>query len=156
MVLNRKELVKQIEHVLAPRGYLKRGPAWYRHFPETILVLDLQKSDYGGQFYINLGVTLPELCESEYPAENHCDVRMRLGGAFSDRPYVAKVFDLENATFGNNDREKAIQELIAYGADWLEKFSSKQAIVNQIKQSEDICCHTTLKLKRFLNLPIEG
>lgn len=155
MVLNRKELVKQIDQILAPRNYHKQGPAWYRRFPETILVLDLQKSEYGGQFYVNLGVTLPELCGSEYPKENHCEVRMRLESAFPDYYRVLEVFDLERAAFRENDRETAITELIAYGADWLENFFSKEALVNQIKQSKSISCRTTLKLKRLLNLPIE-
>lgn len=59
-------------------GLVKRSGSWYANNPETILVINLQKSQYGDSYYINVGLWLNALETQEFPKEHHCHIRTRL------------------------------------------------------------------------------
>jgi hypothetical protein len=59
-------------------GFTKKSGSWYRRSSETIVVLNLQKSQYGPQYYVNVGLWLLGIGPEEAPKENHCHVRTRL------------------------------------------------------------------------------
>jgi hypothetical protein len=60
-------------------GFRKQSDTWYLDCPETILVANLQRSDYSEKYYINFGVWVKAIDESVVPKENHCHIRIRLG-----------------------------------------------------------------------------
>jgi hypothetical protein len=59
-------------------GFTKRSGSWYRRQADTISVLNLQKSQYGPSYYVNLGVWLSPLGDSGSPPPHHCHVQTRL------------------------------------------------------------------------------
>ena len=59
-------------------GCSKKAGSWYRRSAETIVVLNLQKSQYGLQYYVNVGLWLLGLDQVETPKERHCPIRTRL------------------------------------------------------------------------------
>lgn len=60
-------------------GFTKKSGSWYRRSSETIVVLNLQESQYGPQYYVNVALWLLGIGpEEEAPKENHCHVRTRL------------------------------------------------------------------------------
>src|SRR4051812_3354033 len=75
------ESQSSIEQVIAerlkPLGYLKRATTWHRERDQLISVLNLQKSQWGEGWYINLGVYLRALGDEERPPEARCHVRCR-------------------------------------------------------------------------------
>jgi hypothetical protein len=73
----RKVLEGRIASVLKPLGYGKSGATWHRDQGNVISVVNLQKSQWGDDFYLNLGVYLKQLGTEERPAESHCHVRCR-------------------------------------------------------------------------------
>jgi hypothetical protein len=60
-------------------GYSKKSGSWYRRNPETIIVLNLQKSQYGPKYYINVALWLRALGDEEAPKVNKCQIQTRLG-----------------------------------------------------------------------------
>ncbi|MEI7728028.1 MAG: DUF4304 domain-containing protein [Verrucomicrobiota bacterium] len=160
MITNQKKLEEIIDGVLKPFGFIKRRSAWYRHYPETVLVLDLQKSDYGGQYYVNLAVSIRELNRQEYPREEHCHINIRLDRVAGDRETVHKVFDLENRTLTDDERRQHILEIIGKGSQWLEALSTLRTITWQLSKNESLRNRTTIQARRFLNinslLPTDG
>src|SRR5690349_18200872 len=59
-------------------GCAKKSGSWYRRSDETIVVLNLQKSNYGTAYYVNVALWLLALGEVDAPKENKCHVRTRL------------------------------------------------------------------------------
>src|SRR4051794_24856767 len=64
-------------------GWEKKSGAWYRHRDEVVAVVDLQKSQYGPQYYVNVGFWLRELGDERYPKTWKSHVQVRLGSLLS-------------------------------------------------------------------------
>jgi hypothetical protein len=74
-------------------GFSKKSGTWYLRSPETIFVLNLQKSQYGPEYYVNVALWLRVLGEEEAHKENKCQIRTRLTQLV--QPYVeARLTDL--------------------------------------------------------------
>lgn len=72
-------------------GFVKHSGCWYRRGSDVLSVLELQKSQYGQTFYVNVGWWLLGLGEHQAPKMRECHVRLRAGSLL---PSVAS--DLEN------------------------------------------------------------
>ncbi len=92
-------------------GYSKESGSWYRRRAETIVVLNLQKSQYALRYYVNVALWLLALGQSEAPKEHHCHVRTRLDDlvppAMEGR--LTELLDLESLI----DEETRREELLA-------------------------------------------
>jgi len=71
-----------LESAIAPlmksAGFSKKGRTWWRAHAEAIDVLNLQKSEFGDQLYVNLAVYLRELGAEDRPPQHRCHLRARL------------------------------------------------------------------------------
>lgn len=108
--MNTKELEEIFDRVLAPAGFRRRKDTWYNTNEDAIALVNLQKSQYGGQHYVNLAVYLRELGKATSPAEHHSHIRVRLaaiGG--SDTSAIANALDLERTDI-STDQRKSIME----------------------------------------------
>ena len=54
----KKILVKALDEVLSPLAPQKKGASWYMDGVENFTVLNLQKSNWGEQYYINIAAFL--------------------------------------------------------------------------------------------------
>ena len=59
-------------------GGSKKSGSWYRRSPETILVLNLQKSQYATRYYVNVALWLLAAGPADAPKPSHCHVQTRL------------------------------------------------------------------------------
>lgn len=157
MVNNTADLRAIVDAVLDPRAFSppprKRDTSWYRSCAETLLVVNLQKSDLGGQYYVNLGVALPALTPGEFPREELCQLRMRLDRIVDDRESLVAALDLENRA-SDIGREAVIAAGVQRGAEWLERLSTARALKDAIVSSAFIASHGTGQLKEYLGLPV--
>lgn len=55
-----------LEDVLGPAGFTRKGDSWYRRSEEIVEVVNLQKSQWGAQFYLNYGIWLRALGEEPF------------------------------------------------------------------------------------------
>ena len=91
-------------------GLEKKSGAWYRHGDEVIAVSDLQKSQYGPQYYFNQGFWLRELGEERYPKPLKCHISLRLETLVpEERHRIACLLDLGRQV----PDEKRIDEIVA-------------------------------------------
>src|SRR3989337_1174480 len=85
-------LLEALKILLKENRFKKKANRWYYHADETILVVNLQKSYYGDQYYINLGVWIKALVNEDYtkhfpvsdlnfPKEYECHISLRLADA---------------------------------------------------------------------------
>jgi hypothetical protein len=74
----------------------KRSGSWYRHGEEVIAVLNLQKSQYGPQYYVNQAFWLRQLGDDRYPKEHKCHLRLRLEDVLPEaEAETRRLLDLE-------------------------------------------------------------
>lgn len=68
-----------ISPLLKEHGFKKSNATWRRVQSESIAVLNVQKSSWGGgDYYINLGVYFSAIGSLINPTENKCHVQVRL------------------------------------------------------------------------------
>ena len=72
-----KALEQVVARVLKPLGFTKRAATWHRDGEALIAVLNLQKSQWSEDLYLNLGVYLKALGDETRPPESRCHVRCR-------------------------------------------------------------------------------
>jgi hypothetical protein len=123
---NTKDLERSITEILKEEGFKKKGTSWYFETPECISVLDLQKSQWGGQHYINLGVFVKQFDATPFPKEHQCHIRGRLSEIVADKTQFERYLDLEDNSFSVEQKLRAIVETIQ--KDALPLLSSFQSL----------------------------
>ncbi len=76
-------------------GMTKKAGSWYLSREETILVLDLQKSNYASRYFLNLAVWLRAIAPAGFPKEQSCHIRTRLSRLVSESERVDRLLDVE-------------------------------------------------------------
>ena len=66
------------DETLLSIGFTRHAGSWYLDEVETIIVLNLQRSAYSPQYYVNVGIWLKPLTEARFPRERSCHIRTRL------------------------------------------------------------------------------
>lgn len=105
------------------RGFVKNSGSWYLKREDVILVLNLQKSNYGRQYFLNIGMWLTALGMDEQPKEQHCHIRSRLSRLASDAARAEALLDADKLeveadgpTQLNRELAAAIDPLISLSA----------------------------------------
>lgn len=134
----------QLAPDLKARGYKKSGPTWRRRKDDAIQVLNLQKSQWGDSFYVNVGLYLTALGEEEQPTEYRCHVRCR-AERLVPREHFAELRGLLDFTtdLSESDRYTKIRALIEhYLLAWLDANSTEVALRSTLKdQTEGFFVH---------------
>ncbi|MEW6684564.1 MAG: DUF4304 domain-containing protein [Nitrospirota bacterium] len=121
---NNKWLQQALAPALKQRGFKKSGATWRKGNADAIGVLNLQGSQWGPSFYINLGVYFRALGDNDHPTEYHCHVRTRLSELVPDRLRLNALVDFENP-MDDGVRAREIETLIAnHGLPWLDSVST--------------------------------
>ena len=99
---------------LKAAGFKKKRPTtWYRDGAETICVVNLQKSPYGNEFYVNIGLWLKALGDNDKPVEYHCHIRTRWEELIPEDEFkIKRLLDLEDMSMFDEDRVKEIPRLL--------------------------------------------
>jgi hypothetical protein len=112
--MNTKDLVKLFDDVLAPAGFRRRQSTWYKGNEDTITLVNLQKSQWGGQYYVNLGVYLRALGNATSPPEHQAHIRTRLTSiGEAGTSGLNEALDLESTEITRVDRTNAITGTLA-------------------------------------------
>lgn len=88
-------------------GFTRKSTTWHLRQAETVAVVNLQRSQWGAQYYINVALWLLPLGETDAPKENKCHVRTRLERLFPDADQLlARLLDLESTVDDTTRREQ--------------------------------------------------
>lgn len=66
-----------VARVAKDLGMTRKSGSWYLAGPESILVLNLQKSNYSRRYFVNLGAWLLEIEHAEFLPEHKAHIRTR-------------------------------------------------------------------------------
>ena len=123
---------QQLGAALAPSlkaaGYRKRALTWHREWKDTISVFNVQKSQWGDQFYINCAIYLKALGDEKTPPEYRCPVRIRIGDLVPQRERLNSLLDFEKEI----KEEARLQEIVtmvnSFALPWLEKYADVEEL----------------------------
>lgn len=121
---------------LKEADFKKKSDSWYWANDEVVLLINLQKSQYGDQYYVNCGVAMKSLGAAEFPKEHHCHIRFRLTAVVSEEETkeIESVFDLENESLFDQQRKEEVARLIRdIALPILQGCSSESGIAETVK-----------------------
>lgn len=100
-MIDKNKLKNVFGEALRDAGFIKKSGSWYRSGSDAIVVLNLQQSDHGNYYYLNVDVSLKALSTELFPKGNHCHIQMRADGLVGDDILLlSKALDLDQ---GNED-----------------------------------------------------
>jgi len=105
-----------IAAVMKKNGFRRKSNSWYLRTDDTILVVNLQRSQWGrSHSYINLAVWLNALGENTFPKQYNCHILFRIESF--DAPsrnnyWYQTVLNLENTDMSDAERIQKIQSFL--------------------------------------------
>jgi hypothetical protein len=105
-------IVSEFGPVFKDAGFRKQRATWRRVNTETIFVVNLQRSRWGDNFYVNLGVHLRMLEEAPDPAHNECHLSCRAEAVPEALPVLRLALDFDRGFDGSeHERRSAVRAL---------------------------------------------
>lgn len=138
--------------VLREAGFKVRSNTWHEQCQDTVLVVNLQKSQWGPQFYINLAVWVRQLGEASAPKEYQCHIRQRATSLPDKRAKnLERALDLDDESFSMQEREACIGEFMRESAiPFLESLSTMKGIRSALDAQVLKGCFVNRQLKELL------
>jgi Domain of unknown function (DUF4304) len=87
--IGKDEQIEALAQLLKPLGFKKLRGTWHRATADTIQVINVQGSQWGPEYYLNVGTYLRALGAEVAPPEFRCHVRSRIHP--SERPAAILV-----------------------------------------------------------------
>lgn len=109
--VEKAEQIRALAARLKPIGFKRRGATWHRATDETIQVVNVQGSQWGPEYYLNIGTYLRALGAEATPPESRCHVRARIESPDQD---VDRLVHACSAWF---ERFGTVHGLLASGRD---------------------------------------
>jgi len=112
--------------VLKQAGFKVQSNTWHKSCQDTILVVNLQKSQWSQRYYINLAVWVRALGEAVAPKEHQCHIRERAtslpGGEVQE---LERALDLDDGVMDPAQRSVCVGEFLRQTAlPFLESLST--------------------------------
>lgn len=109
----KQTLLSALELALAPHGFVRKGSLLTRRSEEVVQSLELQKSQWGHQYYLNVGVWLTILGSIGLIQDKDMHVRIRADSLLEEEAQkkLSQCLDLEQSVNGF-EREEQLQEIV--------------------------------------------
>lgn len=100
------------DKVLRPEGFRRKADHWYRRTGELVQLVNLQKSPWGKQYYINIAWWLNDLGTEQFPKEHRSHLRGRCNTFLSqDRRILDRLLDFEDLSRTAEERSACVADL---------------------------------------------
>lgn len=157
--MEKKDIEKAINENLSLRGFRKKSSTWYLGGGNALHVINLQKSSYGNQYYLNISF-VPKGMEIDglpTPKEYKCPIRIRFSSLLPDcQDEIERAFNFEDKSLEDVDRLQTIANLFAQilypFLDKVEKKGLKFLIENGFFDSGGVA----LTAKAYLEIADKG
>jgi len=147
-----------VNDALKDAQFQRKSNTWYRDTDETIVLVNVQKSNFGEQYYINLSVWVKGLpgdpCVRLPSQAVLCHIEGRLGGLMpGEDERLRQMLNVEDESLEKDQRRHAIEDVItrivlpfllqcstragireAYGQGRLRCFAVKQSVLDCIRE----------------------
>jgi len=134
--MTQDRLKRLIASLMKQNGFRKgRASTWYLDQQDCIFVINLQRSRFGPQYYINLGAYYKEYGDEGRPKEECCHVRTRLDSLTNHD--IARALNLDDQSIEDSYRISWISECVnTTMMDYFESINSLHKVKHLIKCGE--------------------
>lgn len=156
MIANQKALFLLIEETLEPHGYIKKKDTWYLHTLECICFFTLGKSPFAGRYEDLLGCFVKDINKGigDFPVFYKKNLGYGLD-SFIGKEEGRRIFDLENTSYIENQRELRIQEIMEdYAIPFLSDIGSISGIRKAIKKYQNLKYDIDVDLQEYLKIKV--
>lgn len=92
--------------------YHKKSGSWYCSLEDVVQVLDLQRSQYGPVYYVNIALWLLAIEPADQPKEWNCHIRTRLSQLLIHREKeIGELLDL-SVDMSSTDRQARLIDIL--------------------------------------------
>jgi len=110
--MDRNAIREAIDAFAREADLVAHSGGWYLTNEEVLAVVEIQKSNYGKQYYINLGFWLCVLGPASFPEERESHIRIRLTSLLPEsRATLESLLDLENS-ISEDDRQTGLRRFM--------------------------------------------
>ena len=127
-------------------GFKKKGLTWERVTSDAAFVLNIQKSQYGNNVYVNYGIFLLGIEPIKHHSEAHCHIQGRL-----DDEIGHDYLDFEHPIQVQERIERFIGVIQKNPKRFFSLSGGKAGILQFLQDSEAMM--VALKAKTFLGIP---
>lgn len=125
----RNEIQQAFDAFGKSAGMVKHSGSWYRTGGEVIPVVNLQKSQYGPSYYINVGFWLQAVEEAKFPPDRLCHILIRLDSLLADREEDVKaLLDFDSGILAGERGQRLLDLLESRLKPVLEEGSSVEGL----------------------------
>jgi hypothetical protein len=134
------------------QGFKKTRRTWHRRSEDFVQVINLQKSAFGLQFYVNvalapIGMPIQGL---PTPSESQCPIRLRLDTLSGEDS--ATIFNIEN-DMGDMERTAKVEHILANVLfPFLDNISTLQEVRNACTSGPFLHGLISVDAKRYLSI----
>ena len=105
-------LVALLQDCLRAANFRRTGKTWSFADDEVVQLVNLQKSQWGNQYYINFAIWLKALGQPPKDLKEHqCHMRLRVSGLVEDDALLKQALDLENQ-LDDRTRSEALKSIL--------------------------------------------
>lgn len=81
-MIDKKTFKKAFGAPFERAGFAHKGQSWYLDGKDAIIVINLQHSDWGKWYFVNMGIWLKAFGTASFPQFNHCHLYYRIEDFF--------------------------------------------------------------------------
>ena len=156
--MNFKQLKSVFANVLLPLGYTNVKNMFFRRIGDVFTIVDLQKSDFGGKYYINIGLFVDDGVNAAQPPpfyKTHLIQRLESIVPQAVRDTLVPALDLE-LPMSDSERSAVISNALKqYGLPYVDSLSTIEGIADYLSPEKRNFAGVTLALREIIRRRIE-
>jgi len=119
-----------VKDLMKSAGFRCKNNSWYRLRNDLIQILNIQKSAWGDQYYINIGLDYYDgsfryPSEYKFPGEYMFGLRIRASRLFEDADFKSLDYTKD---YDPAKRTEAIKDIFSRSLDFLDKCNSTSVL----------------------------
>jgi hypothetical protein len=151
--MNKKQLKSLFTNLLLPIGYTCAGDMFFRRVGEVFLIVDLDKSRFGGTFTVNIGLFVDEGDKLTQPPPFHLTHMKQTLTTIAPQAVRDKLVPALNLEEPMKDHERSdiiTAALEEYGLPYLNSLSTIEGIADYLSPENRNFAGVTLALREII------
>ena len=148
-----QQLEEAVTKALHPMGFKRKASTWYLDGPDCVCLINLQKSNYGGQLYVNLAVSAKQLEANAFPKEHQSQLRGRLSEITPGRAQLEANLNFEETSSSPADKiSRVVKAICDDGVPILLQCQTLKGLKEQLNSGKLEKFAISLRLRNLLGV----
>ena len=153
--MQKKDLVNLFDAEMRANGFIKKSMSWYHDESRIISLVNLQKSNYGNLYYVNLCTYFKALENQALTNPNvvDCHIFTRMDGVNNNHKDFDYLFNLDECELSLEEFKKQMRMCVQHNIlPQLELLKTKEGIMNICKSTPGFINSIPMRVKAFLDI----